>query len=145
MVLQCGRRDGNAFSSAPKEPKGCTSLCFCTWYFQANQTPDFAPEYSCIESINAFYEAKLESKKRSRGVEEYQKALKETRRVSREEPRAAKGRQAARKRSQGSTSTVEPAPKKVRRDLAPQFLRPKTSLLVLRNRGKKRKMRMTPP
>ena len=68
--------------------------------------------------IGLWANTKLGSNKRSRGVEEYRKALKETRRVSREEPRAAKGRQAARKRPQGSTSTVEPAPKKVRRDLA---------------------------
>ena len=100
-----------------KGPKGRTSFSFCTWYFQANQTPDFAPEYSCIESINAGYEARSGSTKRSRGVEQYLKALKEVRRGSREEPRAAKARQAVGKRPRGSTSTAEPAPKKVRRDL----------------------------
>jgi len=80
--------------------------------------PDFSPEYSCIESINASYEAKSTSNKRSRGIEEYRAALKEVRRVSRGEPRATTGRQAVRKRPQGSTSIVEPAPKKIRRDLA---------------------------
>ena len=38
--------------------------------------------------------------------------------MSRDEPRAAKGRQAVHKRPQGSTSIVKPAPKKARRDLA---------------------------
>ena len=79
--------------------------------------PGYSIERLCIKSINASYEEKLASNKRSRGLDEYRAAQKEARRVSRGEPRVAKGRQAVHKRPQGSTFIVKPAPKKARKDL----------------------------
>ena len=88
--------------------------------------PGYSMERSCIKSINASYEEKLASNKRMRGIDEYQAAKKEARGEIGVEPRAAapreqparRHRRAVPKRPHGSTSTVEPTPKKARRDSA---------------------------
>jgi len=141
---------GTTFRLPLEAPKCQMSLSYCTWYSQAVQTPDFLPASSCIESINASLEARTESGKPTRLVEQYRKARKEVGRRTRREPRATeprppraepraknepsvtraepsatreepqtkRSRQLVSKRPHRSTSVVEPAPKKVKRDSA---------------------------
>jgi len=141
---------GTTFRLPLEAPKCQMSLSYCTWYSQAVQTPDFLPASSCIESINASLEARTESGKPTRLVEQYRKARKEVGRRTRREPRATeprppraepraknepsvtraepsatreepqtkRSRQLVSKRPYRSTSVVEPAPKKVKRDSA---------------------------
>ena len=88
--------------------------------------PDYLINYSCIKGINVSYEDKLAFNKRMRGIDEYQAAKKEARGETGVEPRAAtlkeqparRHRRAVPKRPHGSTSIVEPTPKKARRDSA---------------------------
>ena len=96
--------------------------------------PGYSIECSCTKSINASYEEKVASNKRSRGIDEYQAAQREARGETQGKPRAAtpreqsarRRRQAVHKRPHGVTlqtelasiSTAEPAPKKARKDLA---------------------------
>jgi len=69
--------------------------------------PDFEINTSCIKSIKASYETKLESNKRVQGMDEYRAAERETGGEARMEPRtvapkglpAIKSRQAVAKRS----------------------------------------------
>ena len=83
-------------------------------------------ERSCIKSINASYEEKVASNKRSRGLDEYRAAQREARGETQGKPRAAtpreqsarRHRQAVHKRPHGVTLQAEPAPKKARKDLA---------------------------
>ena len=67
------------FSLPHKTPNCYASLSFCTWYFQANKMHVYSMEYSCIKSINASYEEKVASNKRSRGLDEYRTAQREAR------------------------------------------------------------------
>ena len=62
--------------------------------------PDFKINTSCIESIKASYEAKLESNKRVRGVDEYHVTERETGGEAGMEPRtvAPKGQPARKSR-----------------------------------------------
>ena len=77
---------------------------------------DFRINTSCIKSIRASYEIKLESNKRVRGMDEYRAAERETGGEARMEPRtialkgqpATKSRQVVAKRSRGSASKGEP-------------------------------------
>ena len=62
------------FSLPHKTTNYYTSLSFCTWYSLASKMPSFGINTSCIKSINASYETKLESNRRMRGMDEYQAA-----------------------------------------------------------------------
>jgi len=76
--------------------------------------PGFGINTSCIKSIKASYETKLESNKRMRGMDEYQAAEREIggeariglRSVAPKGQPVKKSRQAMSKRSRGSASKV---------------------------------------
>jgi len=56
--------------SLPHKTSNChTCLIFYTWYSLASRMSDFGINTSCIKSIKASYETKLESNKRVRGME----------------------------------------------------------------------------
>ena len=97
-----------------------TSLGCCTWYSLASRMRDFGVNTSCIKSIKASYETKLESNKYVRGMYEYRAAERETgmepRTVAPKGQPAKKSRQPVAKRSRGSASKGEPIPKKARRE-----------------------------
>ena len=86
--------------------------------------PDFGINTTCIKSIKASYEIKLESNKRVRGMDEYRAAERKTGGEAGMDPRTVapkgqpvkKSRQAVAKRSRGSASKGEPILKKVRRE-----------------------------
>ena len=112
------------FSLPHKTPNYYTSLSFCTWYSLASRMPGFRINTSCIKSIKASYETKLESNRRMRGMDEYQAAERETGAEAGMGARAAtpkgqpakKSRQAVSKLSHSSASKGEPIPKKARKE-----------------------------
>ena len=109
LVLQRGRRYRSNFLLACRGAKGPHQLQLLHLVLTGQPvTLLLVPEYTCIESINANLETRSESGKRSRGVEQYLKALREVGRGSREEPRATKARQVVSKRARCSTSTADP-------------------------------------
>jgi len=56
----------NALFRLPEKMPNChTSLSFCTWYSQASKMPSYSLAHSCVKSINASYEKKSASNKRS--------------------------------------------------------------------------------
>jgi len=119
----------------------------------------FGINTSCIKSIKASYETKLESNKRMRGMDEYQVAERETGgeagmgpwAVAPKGQPAKKSLQVVSKRSRGSAFEGESFPKKARRESEAEASMPKVvppgveelgdeeeeeeEVLVLRSRG----------
>jgi len=69
---------GAIFTLPHKTPNFYASFDFCSWYFRANQVPEFGINTSCIRGIKSTYKTKLGTKGcRMRGMTEFQKIEKE--------------------------------------------------------------------
>ena len=115
--------------------------------------PGFRINTSCIKSVKASYETKLESNRRVRGMDEYWAAKRETGEETGMEPRTIalkgqptkKSRQAVAKHSRGSASKGEPIPKKARRESEAEASMPKVVPPGVEEQGEEERRRKKSP